>query len=169
MIISVVGGDRASEEALALAEAVGRELADRGCTLVCGGRGGIMEAACRGARSRGGHTIGILPTRDRSGMNSYVEFPIVTGIGFARNAIVVLTGDAIIAVEGSYGTLSEMALALAYQKPVVSLGSWSFTREGHDPSAVIHATDARDAVEKAVAAANSIAGRVAGEVSAHGD
>ena len=116
MMISVVGGDRASEEALALAEEVGRELADRGCTLVCGGRGGVMEAACRGARSRGGHTIGILPTRDRSGMNPYVEFPIVTGIGFARNAIVVLSGDAVIAIEGSYGTLSEMALALAYRQ-----------------------------------------------------
>ena len=105
---------------------MGRELADRGCTLVCGGRGGVMEAACRGARSRGGHTIGILPTKDRSGMNPYVEFPIVTGIGYARNAIVVLSGDAVIAVEGSYGTLSEMALALAYDKPVVSLGSWTF-------------------------------------------
>ena len=97
MMISVVGGDRASAEALALAEGVGRELADRGCTLVCGGRGGVMEAACRGARSKGGHTIGVLPTADRTGMNSYIEFPIVTGLGYARNSIVVLSGDAIIA------------------------------------------------------------------------
>jgi uncharacterized protein (TIGR00725 family) len=78
MMISVVGGDKASADALAVAEEVGRELAERGCTLVCGGRGGVMEAACRGARSRGGHTIGILPTADRRGMNDYVEFPVVT-------------------------------------------------------------------------------------------
>jgi uncharacterized protein (TIGR00725 family) len=169
MMISVVGGDRASEEALALAEEVGRELADRGCALVCGGRGGVMEAACRGARSHGGHTIGILPTKDRSGMNPYVEFPIVTGIGFARNAVVVLSADAVIAIEGSYGTLSEMALALAYRKPVVSLGSWTFTRHGHKPPPVIQASDARDAVEKAMAAARSSAGPKAEEVSTHGD
>ncbi len=166
-MISVVGGDRASDEALALAEEVGRELAARDCTLVCGGRGGVMEAACRGARRRGGHTIGILPTKDRSGMNPYVEFPIVTGIGFARNTVVVLSADAVIAVEGSYGTLSEIALALAYGKPVVSLGSWSFERAGHEPPPVTHATDARDAVDKAMAAARR-AGPKAEEVS-HGD
>jgi uncharacterized protein (TIGR00725 family) len=167
MMISVVGGDRASGEALALAEEVGRELAIRGCALVCGGHGGVMEAACRGARSEGGHTIGILPTQDRSGMNAYVEFPIVTGLGYARNALVVLSGEAIIAIEGSYGTLSEMALALAYHKPVISLGSWTFSREGHEPPPVIEATDARDAVEKAMAAARTV--KEAGEVPAHGD
>ena len=154
-MISVVGGDRASEKALVLAEEVGRELAGRGCVLVCGGRGGVMEAACRGARSRGGHTIGILPTMDWSGMNPYVEFPIVTGLGYARNAVVVLSGDAVIAVEGSYGTLSEMALALAYHKPVISLASWTFSREGHEPPPLISAVDAKDAVEKAIAAAQS--------------
>ncbi len=168
MMISVVGGDRASEAALVLAEDVGRELADRGCSVVCGGRGGVMEAVCRGARSRGGHTIGILPTMDRSGMNPYVEFPVVTGIGYARNAIVVLSGEAIIAVEGSYGTLSETALALAYHKPVIALGSWKFDREGHEPPPVIRATSARDAVEKAIAAAKA-AGPKTEEVPAHGD
>jgi uncharacterized protein (TIGR00725 family) len=169
MMISVVGGDRASEKALALAGEVGRELADRGCVLVCGGRSGVMEAACRGARSRGGHTIGILPTMDRSGMNPYVEFPIVTGLGYARNAVVVLSADAVIAVEGSYGTLSEIALALAYHKPVISLASWTFAREGHEPPPVIQATDAKDAVEKAMAAARASAGPSTEEVPAHGD
>ena len=169
MMISVVGGDRGSEAALALAEEVGRELADRGCTVVCGGRSGIMEAVCRGARSRDGHTIGILPTMDRGGMNPYVEFPIVTGLGYARNAVVVLSGEAIIAIEGSYGTLSETALALAYHKPVVALGSWAFVREGHESPPVIQATDARDAVEKAIAAARASAGPKAEEVPAHGD
>jgi hypothetical protein len=169
MMISVVGGDRASDEALVLAEDVGRELAEHDCVLVCGGRSGVMEAACRGARSRGGHTIGILPTMDRSGMNPYVEFPIVTGLGYARNAVVVLSADAIIAVEGSYGTLSEMALALAYRKPVVSLGSWSFARKGHESPPIIQATDARDAVEKAIAAARASPGPKPEEVPAHGD
>jgi len=102
-------------------------------------------------------------------MNPYVEFPIVTGIGFARNAVVILSADAVIAIEGSYGTLSEMALALAYRKPVVSLGSWTFTRHGHKPPPVIQASDARDAVEKAMAAAQSSAGPKAEEVSTHGD
>ena len=168
-MISVVGGDRASKQALALAEEVGRELAGRGCVLVCGGRGGVMEAACRGARSKGGHTIGILPTKDRSGMNPYVEFPIVTGLGYARNALVVLSADAVIAVEGSYGTLSETALALAYHKPVISLSSWTFAREGHERPPVIPARDAKDAVEKAIAAAEAAGDSKGTEIPAHGD
>jgi uncharacterized protein (TIGR00725 family) len=106
---------------------------------------------------------------DRGGMNPYVEFPIVTGLGYARNAVVVLSGEAIIAIEGSYGTLSETALALAYHKPVVALGSWAFVREGHESPPVIRATDARDAVEKAIAAAQASAGPKAEEVPAHGD
>jgi uncharacterized protein (TIGR00725 family) len=169
MIISVVGGDKASTGVLALAEEVGRELAAQGCALVCGGRGGVMEAACRGARSRGGHTIGILPTADRTGMNAYVEFPVVTGLGFARNSLVVLSGDAVIAVDGSYGTLSEMALALGYGKPVISLASWTFNREGHESPPLILAADAKDAVEKAIAAARAAGGSEVREIPTHGD
>lgn len=169
MIVSVVGGDRAPAEALALAGEVGRELAIHGCALICGGRGGVMEAACRGARERGGHTIGILPTADRRGMNPYVEFPVVTGLGYARNAVVVLSGDAVIAVDGSYGTLSEIALALAYGKPVVSLASWTFSREGHVPPPVIQAMTAKDAVEKAIAAAQATDDSEGAEIPAHGD
>jgi uncharacterized protein (TIGR00725 family) len=171
MIISVIGGDDAPPEATRAAEEVGRELAKRGCVLVCGGRGGVMEAACRGARAAGGHTIGILPTVDRRGMNPYVEFPIVTGIGYARNAVVVLTGDAVIAIDGSYGTLSEIAHALEYRKPVVLLASWRFSQDGHEQPPVIQASDPKDAVDKAVAAAQA---RDAGEkmpmeISTHGD
>ncbi len=121
MMISVVGGDAAPDEVLAQAEALGRELARRGCTVVCGGRGGVMEAVCRGARAEGGHTIGILPGLDRRDMNPYVEFPIVTGMGYARNVIVALSGEAVIAVDGAYGTLSEIAHALAHDKPVIGL------------------------------------------------
>ena len=91
-----------------MAEEVGRELALRGATVVCGGRGGVMEAACRGARSAGGHTIGILPGRnaEETPPNEHVEFAVYTGIGYARNAVVVLSGEACIAIAGSYGTLS---------------------------------------------------------------
>lgn len=159
MMISVVGGGyvsgKAPPEALRMAEDVGRELAKRGCTLVCGGRGGVMEAACRGARAEGGHTIGILPTIDAAGMNPYVEFPIITSLGYARNTIVVLSGSAVIAIGGSYGTLSEMAHALQYGKPVVALKSWAFSCEGHEAPPVILAKDAQEAVEKAIAAAKA--------------
>ena len=111
-MISVIGGEACGPEALETAEKVGREIARRGATLVCGGRGGVMEAACRGAREAGGHTIGIMPGRghEDSPPNPYVEFPIFTGMGFARNVMVVLSGDAVIAIDGSYGTLSEIAL-----------------------------------------------------------
>jgi hypothetical protein len=155
MMISVVGGDTAPPDVLTEAEELGRELARRGCTVVCGGRGGVMEAACRGARAEGGHTIGILPGTDRGDMNAHVEFPILTGLGYARNVIVVLSGEAVIAVDGAYGTLSEIAHALAHGKPVVGLHTWSFSNDNTDDRAIIRASDPQDAVEKAIAAARS--------------
>jgi len=160
MIIAVVGGNVASPELLAEAEAVGRELALRGCTLICGGRGGVMEAACRGAHSRGGHTIGVLPGPDRADMNAYVEFPIVTGMGQARNVIIARTAEAVIAVGGAYGTLSEIAHALNLGKPVIGLHTWRFSTENIDDGSVIRARDAEDAVEQAIAAARRHAGAV---------
>jgi len=162
MMISVVGGNTAPPEVLAEAEALGRELARRGCTLVCGGRGGVMEAACRGARAEGGHTIGILPGTDLQDSNPYVEFPILTGMGYARNVVVALSGEAVIAVDGSYGTLSEIAHALNHGRPVIGLHTWLLSprrvasgdsHEGADDRAIIRASDPQDAVEKAVAAA----------------
>lgn len=153
MMISVVGGNTASSEVLAQAEAVGRELARRGCAVVCGGRGGTMEAACRGARAEGGHTIGILPGDTRGDMNPYVEFPVVTGMGYARNVAVVLSGEAVIAIDGSYGTLSEIAHALNHGKPVIGLHTWLLGHEGVEDQAIIRASDPQDAVEKAMAAA----------------
>jgi len=153
-----------------MAEEVGRELARRRCTLVCGGRGGVMEAACRGARAEGGHTIGILPTSDTGGMNRYVEFPIVTGLGIARNTIVVLSGSAVIAIDGSYGTLSEIAYALQYGKPVVLLASWSLSAPGPEQPPLIRADSPGEAVEKALAAAaRKASSSVASEDPAHGD
>ena len=121
MRVSVIGGSAPSAAATDRAEAVGRELADRGHELVCGGLTGVMEAACRGARERGGHTIGIVPGEDRTAANPFVETAIATGMGNARNVLVVLNGDAVIALEGATGTLSELGHALDLGRPVAGL------------------------------------------------
>jgi len=120
----VVGAGRATSEQAAGAEAVGRLLASRGAVLVCGGLGGVMEAACRGAKAEGGTTVGILPGPSRADANDYVDVAIATGLGEARNALVVRAADALVAVGGEYGTLSEIALALKAGTPVVGLGTW---------------------------------------------
>ena len=104
-----------------MAEAIGRLVAERGGILVTGGRGGVMEAACRGAKSAGGLTVGILPGESREEANPYVDIALPTGLGNARNALTVLAGDVVILVAGGAGTLSEVGLALAYGKPVVAL------------------------------------------------
>jgi uncharacterized protein (TIGR00725 family) len=106
------------------AEEVGRLLARAGAVLVCGGLGGTMEAACRGARSEGGTTVGLLPGEDRAAANAYVSVAIATGLGELRNGLIVRSCDAVIAVGGAYGTLSEIALALRAGKPVIGLGTW---------------------------------------------
>ncbi len=157
MIVSVIGGEDAAPEALRLAEEVGRELGRRGVTLVCGGGGGIMEAACRGARQAGGHTIGIMPGRSarESPPNPWVEFPIFTGLGYARNSAVVLSGRAVIAIDGAYGTLSELAYALIYGIPIVGLDTWDFSYHGHDAEKIVRAKDAADAVAQALALAEA--------------
>lgn len=140
-----------------MAEEVGRELGRRGVTMVCGGGGGVMAAACRGARSTGGHTIGILPGKNAhdSPPNKWVEFPVFTGIGYARNAVVVLSGEVVIAIDGSYGTLSEIAYALINGVPLVGLDTWDFSYHGYDPSTIVRATTAVEAVERAIALAEA--------------
>jgi uncharacterized protein (TIGR00725 family) len=152
-MISVIGGEACGPEALDIAEKVGHEIAQRGATLVCGGRGGVMEAACRGARDAGGHTIGIMPGRGSkdSAPNPYVEFPIFTGMGLARNVIVVLSGDAVIAIDGSYGTLSELAFALIHDAPVVGIDTWDFNYHGFTgQERIVRLTDPTEAVAKAI-------------------
>jgi uncharacterized protein (TIGR00725 family) len=151
-MISVIGGEAGGPEALTSAEAVGREIAKRGATLVCGGRGGVMEAACRGARAEGGHTIGIMPGRGRedSPPNEYVEFPVFTGMGFARNVMVVLSADAIIAIDGSYGTLSEISYALIHQVPVVGIDTWDFNYRGFEGGTITRVSDTTEAVQIAI-------------------
>ncbi|MDG5778392.1 TIGR00725 family protein [Haloarculaceae archaeon H-GB2-1] len=121
MRVSVIGGSTVTDEQYALARAVGRELAARGHEVVCGGRGGVMEAVCRGARERDGHTIGILPSERPEQANEYVQTPIVTGLGNARNVLVVLNGDAVVAIDGGPGTLSELGHALDVGRPVAGL------------------------------------------------
>lgn len=153
LFISVIGGSDCSQEEARLAEEVGRELATRGATLICGGLDGVMEAACRGAASQGGVTIGILPGDSRKQANRYVQIPIVTGMGYARNAIVAKSGQVVIAVGGSYGTLSEIAHALQNDIPVIGLGTWSLSRGGEEDKAIIIAQNPVDAVEKALALA----------------
>jgi hypothetical protein len=124
LAIAVIGGADAPPAILALAREVGRGIAERGAVLICGGRTGVMEAAAAGAQAAGGHTIGILPSYDRSAANPYIEFVIATGMGQARNVIVVASAAAVIALAGEVGTLSEIGLALKIGRPVVALGAW---------------------------------------------
>lgn len=154
MMVAVIGDGYCSADTARLAEEVGQLVAQNGAAVVCGGLGGVMEAACRGAKSAGGLTIGILPGRSRRDANPYVDIPIVTGMGDARNVIVVSSGQSVIAIQGGFGTLSEIAHALKQGIPVVGLGSWQLSREGWDEvQGLIPATDPADAVQKALASA----------------
>lgn len=159
MIISVIGSSIADRPLAELAESVGRELAGRGVTVVCGGLGGVMEAVCKGAKAAGGTTIGVLPGSDASAANEYVDIPICTGMGYVRNVIVVKSGSAVIAVGGAYGTLSEIGHALADGIPVIGLGTWSVAQAGMPADAIELADSPSDAVERALAAAQTGAGR----------
>jgi len=152
-IIAVIGGDVCSPETGCLAEEVGRLLAQKGAVLICGGRNGVMEAACRGAKAANGTTVGVLPSDSRAEANPYVDIPIVTGMGYARNVIIVRSADAVIAIDGSYGTLSEIAFALSYGVPVVGLETWGFAIQGRPDEAVLRARTPEEAVDKALLAA----------------
>ena len=132
-----------------MAEQVGGGIARRGAVLVCGGLGGVMEAAARGASATGGLTIGILPGATADEANSFIGVPIVTGLGEARNALVVRSSDAIIAIAGEYGTLSEIALALKMGVPVVGLGTWQLRAPDGGVPPIVAAQSAAEAVEKA--------------------
>ena len=147
MFVAVIGSAQCSIEVAVLAEKVGMELARRGAVLVCGGRGGVMEAACRGAKAAGGMTVGILPGTERSQANPYVDVPIVTGLGEARNAIVVRTAEAVIAISGGFGTLSEIGLARKMGRPVVGLETWDLCQGGSSEPAVVQANTPEHAVD----------------------
>jgi len=152
LLISVIGGsDSAPPDALALAEEVGFLIARADAILVCGGLNGVMEAACKGAKRGGGITVGILPGSEVTAANPYVDIPIVTAMSTARNAIVVRTGDAIIAIDGSFGTLTEIAYALDLGKKVFGLRSWDLAKVGVSTDLLIPVRSPREAVEKAIA------------------
>jgi uncharacterized protein (TIGR00725 family) len=153
-----VRGARATEpspEVIAAAEEVGAELARRGAYLVCGGLGGVMEAACRGAARHGGQSIGLLPGSHRADGNRYLSVTLPTGLGETRNALVVAVSDAVIAVGGSWGTLSEIALAVRTGKPTVVLGPLSWQVE-HPGSGYLVANTPVEAVEQALRAAGGV-------------
>jgi uncharacterized protein (TIGR00725 family) len=140
--VAVVGPGRASEEQARLAQEVGRRLGEAGAVVVCGGLGGVMEASCRGVKEGGGTTLGLLPGSDRAQANAYVDIAVATGLGEARNALVVRAADVLIAVAGEYGTLSEIALALKTGTPVVGLATW-------DIDGVVPASSPAEAVDLA--------------------
>ena len=149
-IIAVIGTRQPSPEESKLAEEVGREIAKNGAILICGGLGGVMEDACRGACAEGGLTIGVIPGDDGKAANPYVQIPIVTAIGYARNVIIVKSAQAIIAVGGGYGTLTEIGYALDSKKPVIGLKTWTFSRDNHMDKSIIRARSAKEAVNKAL-------------------
>ncbi|AKG53709.1 hypothetical protein DGWBC_1054 [Dehalogenimonas sp. WBC-2] len=149
--ISVIGASKATAADLKVAEEVGRELAEHGVAVVCGGAGGVMEAVCRGAVEAGGLTIGIIPGEHREQANPYVQIPIVTGLGYSRNSIVAKSGQAVIAIGGSYGTLSEIAFARISGIPVIGIETWQLSRCGETDDFIIRATSAYEAVAMAIA------------------
>ena len=150
-VIGVVGSSKSDAGTNTLAEEVGREIARAGAAVVCGGLGGVMEAVCKGARSKGGLTIGIIPSDRREDANPYVQIPIVTGMGVGRNVMLVKTADVIIAVGGEFGTLSEIAHALNLGKVVVGLNTWKLDRARDKPiPGMIEASSPKDAVRLAL-------------------
>ena len=146
MQVAVIGSGVEHEER---AEEVGRLLAERGCTVVCGGRGEVMAAAARGAKSAGGTTIGILPGETHADANQWIDHVVVTGIGHARNLAVVASGDVVVAVGGEWGTLSEIGLAGVLGRPVVLLSGWRLDHAAAVPTEVHYAESAQEAVEAA--------------------
>ena len=152
--VAVVGAGEAGTDLLADAEAVGRALARAGAILVCGGRGGVMEAASRGAAEEGGIAIGLLPDGDRAHANPFLTVSVPTGMGELRNGLVARAGDVVIAVGGEFGTLSEIGFALKLGRPVIGLGTWELGRGGAPVDAIEAATGPEDAVARALARAH---------------
>jgi uncharacterized protein (TIGR00725 family) len=144
--VAVVGASGASREEERIAEQVGRLLAASGAIVVTGGLGGVMAAACRGAKSAGGTTVGLLPGEDRSDANPWVDVAVPTGLGEARNALVARCAEGVIAVGGEFGTLSEIALALKLRRPVVGIGTWTIEKDFGPVDPIGRAHDAVEAV-----------------------
>ena len=148
-MIGLIGSASPTPEQDQKAEAVGRLIAERGGIVVCGGLGGVMEAACRGAKAKGGLTIGIVPTASRTKANAYVDITIATGMGQSRNVIIVQSADVLIAVGGEYGTLSEIGHALRANMLVIGLGTWDATNGTKASLPIVRAETPEQAVELA--------------------
>jgi uncharacterized protein (TIGR00725 family) len=157
--VAVIGEGACSRRTAAAAERIGRAIATAGAVLFTGGRGGVMEAASRGAAAAGGTVVGVLPGFDRGGANRWVQIPVVTGMDQARNVILVRSCDAVIAVGGMYGTLSEIALALKFGIPVIGLRTWRLRQPDGRRVPIVVARSPEDAVARALAAAGRPRGR----------
>ena len=155
LYIGVAGASRPGPALLDQAEVLGRRLAEAGAVLVCGGGPGVMEAVCRGARSAGGTTVGLLPGLDRRDANPHLSVAVPTGMGQGRNLLLVRASDAVVAVGGGFGTLSEIALALRTGVPVVGLATWSLQLDGGPVDAFPVSDDAETAARLAIEAARS--------------
>jgi uncharacterized protein (TIGR00725 family) len=148
--VAVCGPGAATEEEIARAKEVGRRLAEAGAVVLCGGLGGVMDAAAAGAAEAGGTVIGILPGDTRSGASVHLTVAIPTGMGEARNALIARAADAVIAIGGEWGTLSEIALARKMGRPVIGLDTWNLTRRGHATEGVTTAGSPAEAVAVAL-------------------
>ena len=155
IIITVIGGSDAAQKDLDAAYQVGLELAKRGAIVLCGGMAGVMEAVCKGAKDAGGTTVGIMPGNNDDDANDYIDIAIPTGLGYARNAIVATAGGAIIAIDGAYGTLSELGYGLGNGTPIVGLNTWQFMIDEKEDTTIERADNPLDAVEKALAHAKA--------------
>ncbi|MDQ3620024.1 MAG: TIGR00725 family protein [Actinomycetota bacterium] len=148
--VGVIGAGETDRKTEETAEEVGRLLAERGAVLICGGLGGVMEAACRGAKSAGGVTVGILPGTDRRHGNAYLDVTLPTGMGEMRNALIVRASEVLIAVAGEFGTLSEIAFAIKTGVPVVGMDTWDLSGKGRAGDAVLRASSPGEAVDRAL-------------------
>lgn len=147
--ISVIGGSRCSPQEAETAERVGTLLAKRDIVVICGGRGGVMEAVCRGAQRAGGCTVGFLPGSDPAEGNAYLSLVFPTALGHARNVLVVQGGQVVIAIGGGYGTLSEIGMALKMGRPVIGLGTWK-AKNQDQAAGILHLQSAEEAVMHAI-------------------
>ena len=150
MYIGVIGSGQCDNKMAKIAYEVGRNIAESGAILICGGLGGVMEAACKGAKDAKGLTVGILPSKTRKYANPFVDVAIPTGMAEARNALVVGSSDVIIAVGGEFGTLSEIGLALKMKKPVVGIDTWELSKKGKPTESIVLVKDSSSAVEEAL-------------------
>ncbi len=145
-MIGVIGSSAHNEREIQIAEEIGMRIADRGAILVCGGMGGVMEAACRGAKERGGTTVGILPGSEKDSGNDYLDIAVPTGMGYARNILVVLSSHGIVAVGGAFGTLSEIAYGNVFQIPIVGIETWEL-KENRFTGCIDIVHSAKEAIE----------------------